>query len=220
MYPLNSRVVPATGSSPESLNLKLLRLTGLTLSVYLFFSCFASDAQAQRAGDSATIRAGEVTGMRTVDLRDGNAVGGAVVGGAVGAALSGSSTTSRRRNRNAAIGAILGSAAASSRRTEGRIYTVTTNDGTMIQVATEQTEIRIGDCVFVEEAGGGTNIRRAPATACEPATQAMLRDDENIRAELQGDAEICFSARQELADAADDAAFDLAVRKVKLLCYD
>ena len=48
----------------------------------------------------------------------------------------------------------------------------------------------------------------------------MLRDDENIRTELQGDATVCFAARQELADAKDDAAFDLAVRKVKLLCYD
>ena len=201
-------------------SLKVLRPVGLALLIYLSISYFAPDAYAQRAGDSATVRAGEVTGMRSVDLNDGNAVGGAVVGGAVGAALSGSSTTSRRRNRNAAIGAILGSAAASSRRTEGRIYTVTTGDGTMIQVATEQTEIRVGDCVFVEQSGGGTNIRRAPATACEPATQAMLRDDENIRAEIQGDADICFAARQELADAEDNAAFDLAVRKVKLLCYD
>jgi outer membrane lipoprotein SlyB len=220
MYPLNSRVALARNSSPEPIPLKLLRFTGLTLLVYLFFSCFASDVQAQRAGDSATIRVGEVTGMRTVDLRDGNAVGGALVGGAVGAALSGSSSSSRSRNRNAAIGAILGTAAASSRRTEGRVYTVTTNNGTMVQVATEQTEIQIGDCVFIEESGGGTNIRRAPATACEPATQAMLRDDENIRTELQGDATVCFAARQELADAKDDAAFDLAVRKVKLLCYD
>ena len=185
MYQLNSRAALATGSSLKSQALNLLRSTALTLLVYLSFSFFSSDAHAQRAGQSATIRAGEVTGMQTVDLRDGNAVGGAVVGGAVGAALSGSSSSSRSRNRNAAIGAILGTAAASSRRTEGRIYTVTTNDGTMIQIATEQTEIRIGDCVFVEESGGGTNIRRAPATACEPATQEMLRDDENIRAELQ-----------------------------------
>ena len=89
----------------------------------------------------------------------------------------------------------------------------------MIQVATEQTAIAIGDCVFVEESGGGTNIRRAPATACEPESQALLKD-KDVEAELQGDAQVCFAARQELADAEDDAAFDLAVRKVKLLCYD
>ena len=196
----------------------MLRITGVTLIVSLFFMCFASDAHAQRAGQSATIRAGNVTGMRTVDLRDGNAAGGALVGGAIGAALTRNSS-SGKRDRTAALGAILGGAAAANRRTQGRIYTVTTSDGTMIQVATEQTEIRIGDCVFVEQAGGGTNIRRAPATACEPETQEVLKD-EDVAAELQEDASHCFAARQELADAEDDATFDRAVRKVKLLCYD
>lgn len=218
MHFLNSRSAVATDSNPKSLELSMLRFTAITLLVYLFSFLLASDALAQRAGQSATIRAGNVTGMRTVDLRDGNAAGGALVGGAVGAAVSGSSSSSTR-NRNAIIGAILGTAAAQSQRTEGRIYTVTTNDGTMIQVATEQTEIQIGDCVFVEQSGGGTNIRRAPATACEPESQAILKD-EDVEAELQGDAAHCFAARQELADADDDAAFDRAVRKVKLLCYD
>jgi uncharacterized protein YuzE len=218
MHSLNSQSALTTDSNPKSLELSMLRFTGITLLVYLLSFLFASDALAQRAGQSATIRAGNVTGMRTVDLRDGNAAGGALVGGAVGAAVSGSSSSSTR-NRNAIIGAILGTAAAQNRRTEGRIYTVTTNDGTMIQVATEQTEIQIGDCVFVEQSGGGTNIRRASATACEPESQAILKD-EDVEAELQGDAAHCFAARQELADADDDAAFDRAVRKVKLLCYD
>ncbi len=197
----------------------MLRLTGISLLVTVFYLQSVPDAHAQRAGQSTTIRTGTVTGMQAVDLRDGNAIGGAVVGGAVGAALTRSSKSSRRRNRNAAIGAVMGSAAAASQTTQGRVYTVDTNDGTMIQVATEQTEIRIGDCVFVEQSGGGTNIRRAPATACEPATQAVLKD-KDVAAELQDDAANCFAARQELADAEDDASFDRAVKKVKLLCYD
>lgn len=205
--------------NPKSSVLNPLRFAGLALLVYFTSLCFTSDAHAQRAGQSMTIRTGEVTGMRTVDLNDGNAVGGAVVGGALGAALSGSSSSSRKRNRNAAIGAILGGAAAGSKKTQGRIYTVRTNDGTQIQVATEQMEIRIGDCVYVEEAGGGTNIRRAPTTACEPETQEILKED-RIQAEMQEDADLCFNARQQLADADDDATFDRAVRRVKLLCYE
>ena len=176
-------------------------------------------AHAQRAGQSATIRTGEVTSVRTVDLRDGNAVGGALVGGAFGAALSGTSSSSRSRNRNAALGALLGGAAASSKTRQGRIYTVATNDGTLIQVATEQTEMRIGDCVFVEQSGGGTNLRRAPATACEPESSTVMAD-QDVELELQRDVTVCFSARRELADAQDDASFDRAARKVKLLCYD
>ena len=42
---------------------------------------------AQRAGQSVTVRTGTVTAMKSVDLNDGNAIGGALVGGAFGAAL-------------------------------------------------------------------------------------------------------------------------------------
>ena len=93
------------------------------------------------------------------------------------------------------------------------------NNGSITEVATEQKEIRVGDCVFIENRNKGTNIRRAPATACEPESQSLLKD-KDVEAELQEDAALCFAARQELADAEDDATFDLAVRKVKLLCYD
>ncbi len=179
----------------------------------------SSPVFAQRAGQSSTIRTGEITGMRSVDLRDGSAVGGALVGGAFGAALSGTSSSSRSRNRNAAIGALLGGAAAGSQTRQGRIYSVTANDGTIFQVATEQTEMRIGDCVYVEESGGKTNLRRAPAVACEPETREVLAEPE-VQEELQEDASLCFAARQELADAEEDAAFERAVRKVKLLCYE
>jgi outer membrane lipoprotein SlyB len=174
---------------------------------------------AQRAGQSATVRTGMVTGMRSVDLNDGNAIGGALVGGAFGAALTRSNKSSSRRNRNAAIGAVLGGATAASKTRPGRIYTVTTNEGTVIQIATEQTEIRVDDCVFVEEAGGTTNIRRAPATACDPGSREVMKDAAIIE-EMQEEANECALAKQELVDADSDAAIDRAVRKVQLLCYD
>ncbi len=214
-----------SGSRYESRSFGAVRCVAARRAVTISALClltsvlFAGDIHAQRAGQSSTIRAGQVTGMRTVDLRDGNAVGGALVGGAFGAALSGTSSSSRSRNRNAALGALLGGAVAGSSTSQGRVYSVTSADGTVMQIATEQTEIRVGDCVFVEESGGKTNIRRAPATACEPETREVLAD-RDVQRELQGDASLCFSAQQELADAEDDAAFDRAVRKVKLLCYD
>ncbi len=214
-----SHITRANQTSSRNTALGISRFHAMVLIVCIAPLILSAPVHAQRAGQSATIRAGEVTSIRTVDLRDGNAVGGALVGGAFGAALSGTSSSSRSRNRNAALGALLGGAAASSQTRQGRIYTVSTSDGTMIQVATEQTEMRIGDCVFVEQSGGGTNIRRAPATACEPESRAVLAD-EDVNTEMQRDASICFSARQELADAEDDASFDRAARKVKLLCYD
>ena len=197
----------------------MLRLITTGFAVIVFLALALPHANAQRAGQSATVRTGTVTGMRSVDLNDGNALGGALVGGAFGAALTRSSKGSSRRDRNAAIGAVLGGAAAASKTRPGRIYTVTTNEGTAIQIATEQTEIRIDDCVFVEEAGGSANIRRAPATACEPASQEVMKDAAIIE-EMQEEASECAAAKQELVDADSDDAIDRAVRKVKLLCYD
>jgi outer membrane lipoprotein SlyB len=197
----------------------MLRFATTGLAVLICLIIGAPYAYAQRAGQSVTVRTGTVTGMRSVDLNDGNALGGALVGGAFGAALTRSSKGSSRRDRNAAIGAVLGGAAAASKTRPGRVYTVTTNEGTMIQIATEQTEIRIDDCVFVEEAGSTANIRRAPATACEPASQAVMKDAAMIE-EMQEEASECAAAKQDLVDADSDEAIDRAVRKVKLLCYD
>ena len=188
-------------------------------------ACFVAIAMpdastfAQRAGDSVTVRTGTVTGMRTVDLNDSSAIGGALVGGAFGAALTRSSKSSSRRNRNAAIGAILGGAAAGSSTRPGRLYSVRTNEGTTIQIATEQTEIRIDDCVFVEEARGTANVRRAPATACEPESSEVMADADIVE-ELREEATECAAAKQELLDADSDDAIDRAVRKIELLCYD
>ena len=197
----------------------MLRYLIAGLAAFVCLVLAAPDANAQRAGQSATVRTGTVTAMRSVDLNDGNALGGALVGGAFGAALTRSSKGSSRRDRNAAIGAVLGGAAAASKTRPGRVYTVTTNEGTMIQIATEQTEIRVDDCVFVEEAGGTANIRRAPATACDPASQQVMKDAAIIE-EMQEEANECAAAKQELVDAESDDAIDRAVRKVKLLCYD
>lgn len=174
---------------------------------------------AQRAGQSMTVRVGSVSAMRSVDLNDGSAVGGALVGGAFGAALTRSKKSSGTRNRNAAIGAVLGGAASASSRRPGRVYTVTTNEGTQIQIATEQTEIRIDDCVYVEESSGSANIRRAPSSACDSASRKVL-DEPAVASELQEDAAECASAKQELVDADSDEAIDRAVRKVQILCYD
>jgi hypothetical protein len=157
--------------------------------------------------------------MRSVDLNDGNAIAGALVGGAFGAALTRSSKSSGRRDRNTAIGAVIGGAAAASKTRPGRVYSVMINEGTMIQIATEQTEIRIDDCVFVEEAGGTANIRRAPATACEPESREVMNDPAIVE-EMREEASECAAAKQELINADSDEGLDRAARKVKLLCYD
>lgn len=191
----------------------------ITMAIVVAVSVPAGSALSQRAGDSVTVRTGSVTGVREVDLNDKSALGGALVGGAFGAALTRSSKGSGRRDKNAALGAIIGGTAAAASRKPGRLYTVRTNEGTMIQIATEQTEIRVDDCVFVEETRGTANIRRAPLTACQPESAAVMSEPE-IVAEMAEEASECAAAKQQLVDADSDAAIERAIQKVKLLCYD
>jgi len=157
--------------------------------------------------------------MRSVDLNDSSAIGGALVGGAFGAALTRSSRSRSTRNRNAAIGAVIGGASAANSTRPGRLYTVTTNEGTMIQIATEQTEIRVDDCVFVEESGGTANIRRAPVTACEPESQSVMESPAVVE-ELVGEAEECALAKDALVEAETDEEIDRARRLMSILCFD
>ena len=176
-------------------------------------------ALAQRAGQMATIRYGTVVGMQTVDLNNADALKGALVGGAFGAALTKSSKSSSRRRRNAAIGAVVGGAVAAANKQTGRRYSVRTNEGTVMQIVTEQTEIRVDDCVIVEEAGGRANIRRAALTACDVASQSIMNEPD-IQAELQEEAAECTAAKEGLVNAETDEQMDFAVRKIQILCYN
>ncbi len=194
----------------------------LFLGVVVVAACVmvsVTDALAQRAGQMASIRYGTVVGMEKVNLRDGNAGKGALVGGAFGAALSKKSSSKTKRRQNAMIGAAIGGIAAASKKKEGRRYSVRTNDGTVIQILTEQTAIRVDDCVIIEEAGGSANIRRTAMSACDAASQSLMNSPE-IRAELQEEAAECTAAKDGLVNAETDEQMDFAVRKIQILCYN
>ena len=166
--------------------------SSVTLAVIAVATLFLSgSAAAQRAGQSATIRTGVVVGMQTVDLNSEDALKGALIGGALGA----------------------------SNRQMGRVYSVQVGDGTVIQIVTEQTEIRVDDCVVVEEAAGRANIRRTAQAACGAGSQAVMADAD-IQAELQEEAAECSAAKDALVAAETDEQIDRAVRKIQILCYN
>jgi len=191
-----------------------------TLAVIAVATLFLSgSAAAQRAGQSATIRTGVVVGMQTVDLNSEDALKGALVGGALGAAATSSRKSTSRHWRNAAIGAAVGGAVGASNRQMGRVYSVQVGDGTVIQIVTEQTEIRVDDCVVVEEAAGRANIRRTAQAACGAGSQAVMADAD-IQAELQEEAAECSAAKDALVAAETDEQIDRAVRKIQILCYN
>jgi hypothetical protein len=180
----------------------------------------SGNALAQRSGQSMSIQTGVVIAAQAVNLQ--SAAGrGAAVGGVVGLASTSRNRSSSRRIRNTAIGA--GTGAMIARGAQGNLdgmqYTIETGPGSQIVVVTDQTQVRVGDCVNVEQAGSGTaNVRRVNEALCEAAFSGGI--DEDLNAYLQYEADMCLNAKERLMAAETDEAFDVAMRRVKFLCDD
>ncbi len=189
----------------------------LTVSLALAIAALMTipTAEAQRSGQSISIVHGIVVGSKDVQERS-DAGKGALLGGTIGYATTSSSRSSSSRRKNTAMGALAGAAVAN--RAQGdrsaKEYTVDTGTGTTV-IISDQTQIVVGDCVVVENAGNNANIRRVDPTLCEPESAEVV---EELADELMEEAQECVTAKQELADAQDDASFDRALRKVEILC--
>lgn len=173
-------------------------------------------AHAQRSGQSIAISYGVVTAAKSIKEQS-DAGKGALLGGTIGYATTSSSRSSKSKRRNSAMGALAGAAISSSAQGDrsAKEYTVDTGNG-QTRIISDQTQIVVGDCVVVENAGSNNaNIRRVDAVLCDPESAEVV---EELAEELMEEAEECVSAKQELAAAEDDAAFDRAIRKVEILC--
>jgi len=191
-----------------------------TMALAISSLLIASSASAQRSGQSMSVQTGIVIGAQAVNLQ--SAAGrGAAVGGVVGLATTSRNRSTSRRLRNTAIGA--GTGALIARNAQGSLdgmqYTIEVGPGSQIIVVTDQTQVRVGDCVNVEQAGSGTaNVRRVSDAMCEAAFANAVDDD--IRAEYNQLADMCLQAKQRMMEAETDEAFELAVRRMKMLCDD
>lgn len=189
-----------------------------TAVALMLISAATAPAWAQRAGQSATIQYGTVTSAREVDLKSGAVPAGAVVGGALGLASAGGKSSSKKA-RNAIIGAAAGGAiaGASQGSTKGMLYDVNMGAAGIVQVVSDQREIRNGDCVAVERSGDTANVRRVSAGYCDKANEAAVNSVANS---ARQDAEECAAAKQQLVDSTTTQEADLASRKITLLCND
>jgi outer membrane lipoprotein SlyB len=192
-------------------------LAGLTLPLLLA----ASAATAQKVGQVTTIQHGVVSAARPVDLKNPSAVPvGALIGGGLGLA-SGSGKSSGTKARNSIIGAVAGGAIAGvaqgKQNTNGMAYTINTSTGGSVQIVTDQREIRVGDCVAVEQVGETANIRRVSSEYCDPKAAPAVKA---VASESRKDADECAQAKQQLVNATTTQAAELAGTKVKLLCND
>ncbi len=188
--------------------------------VILTASLWVVNADAQRSGQSMSIQTGIVVAAQAVNLQS-NAGRGALVGGVVGYATTSSRQSSSRRARNTAIGA--GTGALISRRAQGSLngmqYTVEVSAGSRIVVVTDQTQVRVGDCVNVEQAGSGTaNVRRVSESLCDAVFDNQV--DDELQAYMSREADACLQAKERMMEAESDEAFEVAMRRVKFFCDD
>ncbi len=169
----------------------------------------ATEAMAQTRIDY-----GRITAVRQVDLQNqGAQTAGTLIGGALGVASGSGQSSSNRALRGiggAAIGSRVAGAAGSS---TGFEYTVLIGGTNTIRIVTEQAVLRVGDCVSVER-GQFNNVRLASDARCDAAAAAAAPADDMATADA------CVAAKQQLLDAATDAEFDRAERRMRLLCGD
>ena len=156
---------------------------------------------------------GKITAVKsvTVAAEPGAQAGGALVGGMIGLA-TGSGQSSSNKALRAAVGGAAGqrvARAASSR--PAFEYTVLLRGTTTITVVTDEAGLRVGDCVAVEQ-GPYVNLRLAADSQCTPKAKPSTTATRH--------AAECTAAKDEVAKAKDEESFNLAERKMRLLCAD
>ena len=178
----------------------------------LVSAAFALPSLAQTRRDKNQVIAvayGTVIGIERVKL-ESQAAKGAALGGLVGLAASGGS----KRTKRAATGAVVGGVGTKvlEGSNEAMEYTVRLNSGADVKMITDQTGMRMGDCVSVEQGRSG-NIRRVSSVHCEAR-------DASPTADHQSEADACAKAKDAIATASTDQEFDLAIKKARVLCED
>ena len=179
--------------------------------------CLPLDADAQ-----ARVQYGRITNVQTVTEVDSRArTVGTLVGGGIGLATGSGQSGSNRALRTvggAAAGRGVGTLAGRSQAFE---YTVLVGGTSTVRIVSDQAGKRVGDCVAVEQ-GQFANIRLVPDSRCNPPprqTQAAAPQPapEPVAADV-AQATACDQAKEQVLAATTDAEFDLAERRMRLLC--
>jgi len=186
----------------------------IALFVTTVFLVSVQHGFAVKSGNQVVLQHGIVQSANVVQLNS-EAAKGALLGGAIGLwSANGKKNSKKWRNTlaGAAAGGVLKARSEGDRR--GIEYVVNTISGSTIRIISDQSEIRVGDCVTIEQSGKTANIRREPSTTCQPKSQEIVQ---NLHAEFEEEANECLAAKQQLLDATSEEV-DTALRKVQILC--
>jgi outer membrane lipoprotein SlyB len=161
--------------------------------------------------ESISVRYGTVSNVQQIKLKS-DAAKGAIAGGILGAVIGEDKVASAAIG--AAAGGLLTKVAEGS--DVGYQYTVEMTDGVATKIVTEAGNVRVGDCVAIEQ-GRSANIRIASGVHCEHAGHPGL-SDASVTSRQQRDATSCHTAKQQALQAKTDKEIDLATKKVRALC--
>lgn len=151
---------------------------------------------------------------------------GTLVGGSVGL-ISGSGQSGSNRALRTVGGAAAGRGVGTlTGREQAFEYTVLVAGGTTTRIISDQAGKRVGDCVAIEQ-GQFNNIRLVPDARCNPpaprpAAPAPAATPAPAPAAVtpaeQQAATACEQAKTQVLAAETDEAFNLAERRMRLLC--
>lgn len=189
-----------------------------SLCVVVISSAFlaAGSAMAQRAGDNMRISVGIIEAARPAELKS-NTARNSLIGGALGWALARNGSSAEQALGAAAGAAVAGGATSATQDRRAMEYLVRTSSGSAIKVITDQTQMRIGDCVTVEETKQGANLRRNDPSLCKTTEAAVLNE---VQDDLEDDAARCDDAKAKLLDAETQEEIDIARQVMDILCNE
>ena len=166
-------------------------------------------------GHAINISHGRVVDIELVKLKSA-AAKGATYGGLIGAAAGHhhGHDTVQGALAGAALGALIGHM--TTRHQKAFAYYVKTGPDHQLKLISEQDNLRIGDCVAIEQTHDKTNLRPVSPAICDEQYRANL-DDPIRQAKSNQDASECMAAKQQLIDAEGSDIKDIAY-KVQVLC--
>lgn len=176
------------------------------------------------ADAQARVQYGRITNVVPTTVNNTTAQNvGTLVGGGVGLATGSGQSGSNRALRGvtgAAAGRGVGTLAGRSQAFE---YTVLIDGTSTIRIVSDQAGKRVGDCVAVEQ-GQFSNIRLVPDARCAPQSPAAPAKAAPAKAappppaaEVQ-QATACEQAKAQVLAANSDEDFNVAERRMRLLC--
>jgi len=186
-------------------------------------SALASAALVASFDVSAQVRVqyGRITNVQAATVTDSSSRAvGTLVGGGIGLATGSGQSGSNRALRGlggAAAGRAVGNMAGSSQAFE---YTVLVDGTQTVRIVSDQAGKRIGDCVAVEQ-GQFANIRLVADSRCAPRAQpapAKAAPPPPPAAADTQQATACEQAKTQVLAAKTDEEFNVAERRMRLLC--